>query len=56
MSDRATASARTELPFSREEYALRLDKVEDKGGFHPLIHAAARRITSVSSGKSALPS
>ena len=27
MSDRATASARTELPFSREEYALRLDKV-----------------------------
>ena len=26
-------------------WELRLDKVEDKGGFHPLIHAAAKKVT-----------
>jgi GNAT superfamily N-acetyltransferase len=27
-------------------WELRLDKVEDKGGFHPFIYAAAQRVTS----------
>ena len=26
-------------------WELRLDKVEDKGGFHPLIHATAKKVT-----------
>jgi GNAT superfamily N-acetyltransferase len=26
-------------------WELRLDKVEDKGGFHPMIHAAAEKVT-----------
>ena len=26
-------------------WELRLDKVEDKGGFHPMIHAAAKKVT-----------
>jgi GNAT superfamily N-acetyltransferase len=26
-------------------WQLRLDEVEDKGGFHPMIHAAAKRVT-----------
>jgi GNAT superfamily N-acetyltransferase len=26
-------------------WQLRLDEVEDKGGFHPLIHAAAKKVT-----------
>ena len=26
-------------------WELRLDKVEDKGGFHPLIHETARKVT-----------
>ena len=25
-------------------WELRLDKVEDKGGFHPLIHATAKKV------------
>ena len=26
-------------------WELRLDKVEDKGGFHPMIHATAKKVT-----------
>ena len=29
-------------------WELRLDKVEDKGGFHPMIHAAAKKVTRAS--------